>query len=390
LITRKNPLTPKEAMALAIQEGHKGAGRVSPNPLVGCVILDDDGRLLSSGYHKQCGGAHAEIEALKGVSEEQLEGAQVYVTLEPCAHHGKTPPCAEHLAKLPIQSVTYGLQDPNPLVAGKGIQRLKAAGIIVTQFPELKEELEELAEIFLYNVKTQKPFVALKVASSLDGQMGLKTGESQWITNAKSRDHAHLLRASYDAILVGKRTIELDNPSLNIRHPNFPNQTNKVLVMDPDGSLLKNFKATNVFLTHRPEHLFFILKQESFEKLGLEETPDKNGIAHLLSTPWSETEGFDLEILLKTLYSRGICSIMLEGGNFVYQTFLWASQVQRLYQFQAPILIGAGGGLPWTQGLGIQKMADKIQLENVDIQFFDKDILVSGRISPATGTRVGK
>ncbi|MBX9765879.1 MAG: bifunctional diaminohydroxyphosphoribosylaminopyrimidine deaminase/5-amino-6-(5-phosphoribosylamino)uracil reductase RibD [Bdellovibrionales bacterium] len=375
-------------MALAIQEARKGAGRVAPNPMVGCVILDDDGRLLSKGYHKQYGGPHAEIEALKGLSEEQLEDAQIYVTLEPCAHQGKTPPCADHLAKLPIQSVTYGLIDPNPLVSGKGVQKLKAAGKIVKQATDLKDELEELAEIFLHNIHTQKPFVALKVASSLDGQMGLKSGESQWITNQKSRDHAHLLRASYDAILVGKRTIELDNPSLNIRHPDFPNHPNKIIVMDPDATLIPNFKATNVALSHRPDQIFFILKPDAFQKLSLPEQAEKNEIANLLPTPWTEAEGFDLESLLRALFQRGITSIMLEGGNFVYQTFLWAGQVQRLYQFQAPILIGAGGGLPWTQGFGIQKMADRIQLEKVDIRFFDKDILVSGRISPSQAVRV--
>lgn len=372
-------------MELAILEGRKGAGRVSPNPLVGCVILDDDNRLLSTGYHKNYGGPHAEMEALKGVSEEQLEGAHVYVTLEPCAHYGKTPPCAEHLAKLPIESVTYGLMDPNPLVSGKGIQILKAAGKIVTQFDGLKDELEQLAEIFLYNIRTQKPFVALKVASSLDGQMGLKSGESQWITNEKSRNYAHFLRATYDAILVGKRTIELDNPSLNIRHPDYPSQANKVIVMDPEGSILQNLESTNVFKTHAPENIFVVLKPQAFEQLqktsALSADPSENKKANLIVTPWTESEGFDLENLMKTLFKKGIYSIMLEGGNFVYQTFLWAGQVQRLFQFQAPILIGAGGGLPWTQGFGIQKMADKIQLEKVETRFFDKDILVTGRIS---------
>lgn len=375
-------------MELAIEEARKGAGRVAPNPMVGCVILDEDGLLLSQGHHKQYGGPHAEIEALKGLSEEQLEGAQVYVTLEPCAHHGKTPPCADHLAKLPIQSVTYGLIDPNPLVSGRGVQRLKAAGKEVQQFVDLKDELEELVEIFLHNVQFQKPFVSLKVASSLDGQMGLKSGESQWITNEKSRNHAHLLRATYDAILVGKRTIELDNPSLNIRHPDFPNHPNKIIVMDPDGSLIQNFNLTRVSLTHTPDQIFFILKNDAFVRLNLPAQAEENKIANLIPTPWSEAEGFDLEVLMKTLFQRGITSIMLEGGNFVYQTFLWAGQVQRLYQFQAPILIGAGGGLPWTQGFGIQKMADRIRLEKVDIRFFDKDILVSGRILPSQAVRV--
>ena len=386
-------------MELAVQEGLKGAGHVSPNPLVGCVILDEEGRLLSTGYHGKYGGPHAETEALKGLSEEQLEGAQVYVTLEPCAHHGKTPPCAEHLARLPIQSVTYGLIDPNPLVAGKGVQILKDAGKIVRPIASvtdiggpttdleqnsslsLKIQLDELAEIFLYNVRSKKPFVALKVASSLDGQMGLKSGESQWITNEKSRNHAHYLRAAYDAVLVGKRTVELDNPSLNIRHPDFPGHPNKVVVMDPDGSLIENFRRTNVYKTHRPELIFVVVKKDAFQKFKLSDRADQNGIANVVPTAVGSDGTFDLDELMTDLFSRGITSIILEGGNFVYQSFLWAGQVQRLYQFQAPILIGAGGGLPWTQGFAIQKMDDKVRLENVHIRFFDKDILVSGRIS---------
>jgi diaminohydroxyphosphoribosylaminopyrimidine deaminase/5-amino-6-(5-phosphoribosylamino)uracil reductase len=197
---KKSVLTPQDAMELAIKEARLGAGFVSPNPLVGCVIIDRDGRLVSTGYHQKYGGDHAEIEALKGLSEDQLDGARMFVTLEPCAHDGKTPSCAKRIAKLPLASVTYGMIDPYPEVNGKGIEIIRKAGITCEMLEgaseSLKNELEELPEIFLHNTKTKKPFVAMKVASSLDGQMGLKTGESKWISNDKSREYVYTMPCS--------------------------------------------------------------------------------------------------------------------------------------------------------------------------------------------------
>jgi diaminohydroxyphosphoribosylaminopyrimidine deaminase/5-amino-6-(5-phosphoribosylamino)uracil reductase len=375
---KKAPFTDEAAMGLAILEGHKGAGWTSPNPHVGCVILDEDHLLLSAAYHKKYGGPHAEIEALKGVSEEQLEGAHLFVTLEPCAHQGKTPSCAERLAKLPFASITYGLLDPNPLVSGKGIEILRKAGKVVKAATSHLEELDSLAEIFFHNMRFHKPFVAMKVASSMDGQMGLKNGESKWITNEKSRSYAHYLRGVYDAILVGKRTVAMDNPSLNIRHPDFTaginQKTNKVVVMDPQGDLIPDLMVLNVAKNHDPQHLYVVVDER------LAPTFAQHTAFTLVPAPFDKIRGFDLEFLLKDLYKRGIYSILLEGGSFLYQTFLRAGQIQRLYHFQAPILIGAEHGLSWTAGFGISSMAKKIELSRVQTHHFDNDILVTGRI----------
>lgn len=180
-------MTSEQAMQLALSEAYKGALRVSPNPLVGSVVLNSQGQFLSSGYHEFYGGPHAEVNALRGLSAEELKGAHVFVTLEPCAHEGKTPSCAKMMAKLPLKKVTFGLIDPNPLVAGQGAQILLDAGIEAEVFSsadpgldqEIKSRLEEVCEVFLWNFRRKKVFVAMKMASSADGQVALRSGESQ-------------------------------------------------------------------------------------------------------------------------------------------------------------------------------------------------------------------
>lgn len=365
-------LNPREAMQLAIEEAYKGAGFVSPNPLVGCVVLDEEFRLLSTGYHKMYGGDHAEVEALKGVSQELLQGAHIFVTLEPCAHEGKTPSCARMLAKHRLGSVTYGLRDPNPLVDGKGAQMLSAVGIKVEEFSELKSELEELSEHFLHNVRTGYPFVALKVASSLDGQMALKNGQSQWITNEVSRERVHYLRGYFDAVVVGRRTIEIDNPRLNIRSSKFPEKQNRVVILDPSGEILKDLKDKNVFKVHRPEDITIVVS----EGAKVLEEP-----CAVLRVAFDEHKGFDLSKLLLELKKLGHHSLMLEGGAHVYQTFLNQKFVNRLYYFQAPMILGAQQGLSWTQGFGIERMEDRILLKRPRTELLDGDILITGLIS---------
>ena len=235
--------TLREAMLLAIAEGSKGAGWVSPNPQVGCVILSSSGRLLSTGFHRKYGGPHAEVWALKALEKaSDLEGAIVVVTLEPCAHEGKTPSCAKALAKLPISKVVYGLVDPNPLVAGQGLDIIRNAGIkvecITEFFPELTAPLEQLCEHFLMNQNQKRPFVSLKVATSLDGIMAMKGGESQWISGPESRARVQFLRATHDAVLVGSGTILVDNPRLNSRDSNYEGKDpNKVIILDRRGRL---------------------------------------------------------------------------------------------------------------------------------------------------------
>jgi diaminohydroxyphosphoribosylaminopyrimidine deaminase/5-amino-6-(5-phosphoribosylamino)uracil reductase len=366
-------LTAEQAMKMAIEEAARGGPFVSPNPRVGCVVVNVQGEWLSSGHHEFFGGPHAEVNALKGLSKEQLSGATVYVTLEPCAHQGKTPSCARMLATLPLKKVVYGLVDPNPLVAGQGAQILIDAGIETVRFAgSLEAELEESCEAFLWNYRQKKVFVSLKIAQSLDGQIVLNNGESKWITNEASREYTHWLRACHDAVLVGRGTIEKDNPSLDIRHPSVQ-KDNKVVVIDPSGRMLDEASQMKLTRTHATENLFWCVGQKrgvgassQFARI----CPVKeNGDGHL-----------NTEAILQTLWDQGIRSVMIEGGARTASHFLQNHQVQRLYLFQAPIILGAGGARSWTEGLEIKSMKDQIRLQNPRWRSFGGDMLVTGRL----------
>jgi len=370
-------LSPQQAMRTAIQEAYKGATRVSPNPLVGAVVLNAEGKLLDSGYHEFYGGPHAEVNALRNIPEELLRGATVFVTLEPCAHEGKTPSCAKMLAKLPLKKVVYGLVDPNPLVAGQGAAILQSAGIETEVFsethPEFKADLEEVCEAFLWNFRQKKVFVSLKIAQSLDGQTGLKTGESKWITNEKSREYAHYLRACHDATLVGRGTIQQDNPALNIRHPQIQKE-NRVVVMDPQGGLLQNALQLQVTRLHKPENLFWCV---SAQKKVADEVP----FARVLKIQETPEGTFDLEDLLQNLWNQGLRSVMVEGGPHTAAKFLKRNLVNRLYVFTAPVVIGSQGGRSWTEGMGISEMRDRRVLKNPHTMSFGADTLMTGRLA---------
>lgn len=373
------PMTPKEAMSLAISEAYKGAAGVSPNPLVGSVVLDSQGCFLQAGYHQVFGGPHAEVRAVHGLTPEQLQGAHVLVTLEPCAHEGKTPSCAKMLAKLPLKKVSYGLVDPNPLVAGQGAEVIKAAGIEVELFPsdeEMRLRLEEVCEAFLWNFRQKKVFVALKMASSIDGQVALKSGESQWITGPESREFVHLLRASYDAILVGKGTVEFDNPSLNIRHPSI-NKHNNVVVMDPEAELLKRYSTLNLSQTHSNDQVFWCVAKE-MEKEATDIAANIEKAPQLIFVKTKVGGDLDLPSMLEQLWGKGLRSVMVEGGAMTASSFVNENLVNRIFIFQAPIIMGSGGSRSWTESVRIAKMNEKIQLKHPRYMTFGNDFMLTG------------
>jgi diaminohydroxyphosphoribosylaminopyrimidine deaminase/5-amino-6-(5-phosphoribosylamino)uracil reductase len=333
-------------MQLAINEALKGAPYVSPNPKVGCVVLDANGKLISTGYHTRYGQPHAEVEAIKKLSSEQLRGAHVIVTLEPCAHEGKTPSCAKMLSTLPIKKVTFGLVDPNPLVAGQGAEILRAAGIEVEEYQgPLKEKLEETCEEFLWNFRQKKVFVALKVAQSLDGKIALTNGQSKWITGDESRIKAHELRAQYDATLVGKNTVLVDDPGLDIRHLAIKKE-NKIVILDHSGEVLSKKNQLKLFKIHGPENIF-ILNSKTLEEA------------------------------LSELYEKGIRSVMVEGGGRVIASFLKQKLAQRLHLFTAPVILGKGIG--WSDSFELQDMEKKLQLKNVRTESFGQDQYLTGK-----------
>lgn len=381
------PLNAEQAMSLAISEAYKGATRVSPNPLVGAVVLDSKGTFLSCGFHEYFGGPHAEVNALKGLSEEELRGAHVFVTLEPCAHQGKTPSCAQMMAKLPLRKVTYGLVDPNPLVSGQGAKILESAGIEVELFLQtnsvsdagsLQVQLEEVCEAFLWNFRNKKTFVSLKMASSLDGQVALRTGESQWITGPESRDYVHYLRACYDAILVGKGTIEFDNPSLNVRHSKIQKE-NKVVVLDGEGLLLAKFDKLKVASMHPAANLFWCVSADLKEQI-------ENRMSSMKVAPqvvFVKTGlGGDLDLgdLLDQIYLKGIKSLMVEGGAQTASSFIEGGFVNRIYMFLAPIIMGSGGSKSWTETIRIASMKEKIHVKNPRYLTFGGDFMITGSL----------
>ncbi len=364
-------------MKMAIQEAYKGATQVSPNPLVGAVVLSAEGNILASGHHEFYGGPHAEVNALKNLSVEQLRGATVYVTLEPCAHEGKTPSCAKMMAGLPIKKVVFGLVDPNPLVAGQGAAILQAAGIQTEVFsethPAFRNELEEVCEAFLWNFREKKVFVSLKIAQSLDGQVGLKTGESRWITNEKSREYVHYLRACHDATLVGRGTVQQDNPSLNIRHPEIQ-KNNRVVVIDPSATLLQEASQLQITRLHKPENIFWCV---SVVKNSSGDLP----FAKIVRVRENTDGTLNLEDLLQKLWSAGIRSVMVEGGPQTAANFLKAGLVNRLYIFTAPVVVGAEGGRSWTEGISISEMRERLQVKNPQTRSFGSDMLTTGRLT---------
>jgi diaminohydroxyphosphoribosylaminopyrimidine deaminase/5-amino-6-(5-phosphoribosylamino)uracil reductase len=367
------PLTDEQAMRLAIQEAYKGLGAVSPNPLVGCVILDSKDRFLAKGYHAKLGEAHAEINALQNLKTEDLKDAKVIVTLEPCAHQGRTPSCAKALANLPLREVIFGLQDPNPLVAGQGAEIIRKAGIKATEFSILKAELEEVCEHFLWNFREQKVFVSAKVASSLDGQLALVSGESKWITDETSREIAHVLRAAHDAILVGSNTVQTDDPSLDIRAEAFKKKQIKVIILDSDALCLSRADQLKLANIHDPSNVYFVVSDQ------IPDPPNPWG-ANVISLP-AQGLGLDLDLLLTKLWQLGMRSILIEGGAHVLSSFISEKKAQRLYLFQAPMILGAKGGKAWTEQVTITSMGGRIALANQQYISLAKDILITGTLN---------
>lgn len=396
----QSTMTNDQAMDMALSLATKGWGWVSPNPSVGCVILDSNNHLIGYGYHEKFGGPHAEVNALRGLSAEQLRGARVFVTLEPCAHYGKTPPCAEALAKLPIREVIYGLQDPNPQVHGKGLAILQQAGIQVTFYDKKREAFENVCEHFLKNMRYQKPFVTLKAAVSLDGKIALKNGQSQWITGKESREEAHHLRACHDALLAGVNTFLTDNPSLDIRHPLFSGKTNKVIILDPTGRGIKAIKKSKLYFSHRPENIIWVLNAElknsffSLSKDGnnLDDLPlsllqelKELGIQWVFINEYTNisniSNSLNLDELLQELWNLNIRSILVEGGGTTVSSFLNQNVADRLTLFMAPILIGEISGVGWTSSINpIEHLSQSLKLGAFTMSPMGKDVLLSTRI----------
>jgi len=326
-------MTEQVAMRRAIELALNGNGKVSPNPRVGCVILED-GRVVAEGWHKEFGGNHAEVEAMTAGNRDSYNGCTLVVNLEPCSHFGKTPPCADLIIEKKFSKVVIGAIDPNPEVSGKGIEKLKNAGIeVVTGV--LEDESKWINRFFFKYITTGLPYVLLKFGQSLDGCLSTSRGESKWITCEESRKRVHILRTEVDAVAIGKKTALADNPFLTVRDIVGPNP--KRIVFDTDLTLPLNL---NVFKEDFRDCSYICCNP----KAANTRKADNLRLAgiNLLPVEVNESGQLNITSALYALSEIGITSIMVEGGASILSSFAKSKMIDEIHLFIAPIIIGNG------------------------------------------------
>jgi len=362
-------------MKRALQLARKGAGYVSPNPMVGCVIVSDSGDIIGEGYHERYGKDHAEVNAIRTVGDpKNLTGATVYVTLEPCSHHGKTPPCADLLAGFPLKRVVVAMKDPNPDVNGAGIRRLMETGIQV-ETGLMEKEAIELNQFFLHHMEFGRPYVILKIAQTADGFVAAPDGESRWITGVEARKQVHEWRARYDAVLVGRNTAELDNPSLTVRHVEGRQPIR--VVIDGPFTLSRELNLFSDSFEEKTIVLTWNSKKSNGEldpMLQLIQGSDFRGKVLKVGQYEGHT---DLREAMHALGKEGISSLMVESGSSLAAAFLRAGLVDQLELFIAPKLLG--GGQRSMTDLGINKMDEILTFRSVSWKRVGDDMLLTAK-----------
>lgn len=354
---------------------NKACGRTSPNPMVGAILVRD-GEIVGKGYHKKAGKPHAEINAIKDSGDLSI-GADLYVNLEPCSHFGRTPPCADAVIKAGIKRAFIAIKDPNPEVAGRGIERLQEAGIEVIA-GILENEALILNEAFIKHVTTGMPFVTLKAASSLDGRIATRTGESKWITGEKSRLHVHKMRDQADAIMVGIGTVEMDDPSLSTRIPDKKGRNPLRVIVDEE----LRISLTARVIDPESKDSLIIATTEAAPKQKIEKL--KNLGAKILVFR-GINKMVPLKDLMKELGMLGINSLLIEGGSEIHASALSEGIADKLAIFYAPKIIGGVSSIPVVGGKGADSLSDAIELDRLTTKKFGSDILIEGYIMGAKG-----
>lgn len=351
----------KKYLEMAIKLAEKGKGNVSPNPLVGCLIIKR-GRIVGRGYHKKAGDHHAEVNALKEAGKKAKDSI-LYCTLEPCSHWGKTPPCTEQIVQSGVREIVIGNRDPNPKV--NGFEELKGRGI-KSRIGILDEECAKLNEIYFKWMKTKRPFVIVKAAMSLDGKIATKSGDSKYISGKEARKVVHELRAELDAVMVGSNTVKKDDPELTVRLTGGENPI-KIII---DSKLKINEKAKIV--KKEPNKLIIITSKTANKKKV--KALQLKGVRFIQTT--LNRGKIDLKEAMKELGKHDITSIMIEGGAVLNAEAIRAGIVDKILFFISPKMIGQG---PAAVGdLGITQVDNSIQLKNIDFKKIGKDILVEG------------
>lgn len=359
-------------MSRAIELARNGIGTTKTNPLVGCVIVKD-GKIIGEGFHKTFGSNHAEVNAIEDAKRrgENLERSTIYVNLEPCSHHGKTPPCADRIIKEKIARVVIGNCDPFKEVQGRGIEKLKTAGIEV-KCKVLEEECTALNERYFTYIKNKRPFVVLKAGMTIDGKIATKTFESQWITSEESRKFSHELRGMCDAIMVGINTVLKDDPSLNVRAGRYPHSPARIIV---DSKL--RISPTAKVLSKDLENISIIATTDSYDREKFEILSKMENVRIVIVK--DKNDRVDLRDLLKKLKEFNISSILLEGGGSLNASMLKENLVDKFYFFIAPKIIGADG-ISAIGRMGIEKIDEVLNLNDVEVSKISTDILIKGRI----------
>ena len=330
----------KKYMQQCIRLAQKGFGKVSPNPMVGCVVLNKNGEIVSTGYHKKYGENHAERDALLKLQNNEAEEGTLYVNLEPCSHHGKTPPCVDLIIERKIKRVVIGMRDPNPKV--DGISKLKSHGIEVIE-GVLEEESKFLNRVFIKNITQKLPYVVLKTATTMDGKIATKTGSSKWITSEKSRAEVYKMRKDFDCILTSSNTVIADNPTMEHKFK---------CVLDKDSK-------TN------PESRIY--QQGEIYIATSKNTPLKNG-------------KLDLQSVLSELYKKGVYSVFVECGGTLAGALLKEGLIDEVYQFIAPKILNDNSGFSCFNGDHIEKINDSINLKIYETKFLNPDILIKAQV----------
>ena len=362
----------EEYMRRALELARKGEGHTSPNPMVGCVVVKD-GRIISEGYHEKYGEFHAERNALTRCTEDTA-GADLYVTLEPCCHQGKTPPCTDIIIEKKIARVFVGSMDSNPLVAGKGVQILRDHGIYV-ETGILDAECRKLNEVFYHYIATKTPFVVMKYAMTLDGKIACATGDSKWVTGEIARTQVHRMRGRYRGIMVGIGTVLADDPMLNCRVEGGVDPVRIIcdsnLRIPTESQIVKTASDIETIVACSQEALESERKQEKIRRL-------KEAGIQIIGTEGAH--GVNLVELMKKLGGQNIDSILLEGGGTLNASALEDGIVDKVYAYIAGKLIGGMDARSPVEGMGIDRMADAITLQNVEIEKLGDDFCIVGYV----------
>lgn len=336
-------------MNKCIELARQAEGMTSPNPLVGCIILNPDGKIISTGYHQKYGENHAERDALLKI--DNAKDCTLIVNLEPCSHYGKTPPCADLIVEKGIKTVVYGMQDVNPIVAGNGLKKLKDAGIEIIG-PVLEKECLKLNEVFIKNQIEHKTFVALKTATTIDGKIATQCNDSKWITSDNARNEVKNIRKKYDAILTSSATVIADNPTMEHK---------KKIILDR--TLKTDFVNTKIY----KQGEIYVFYNENL-------TPPIIPNINFMPAP-VKNEKLDINYILTKLYELKIMSVLIEAGGRVNNAFL--PHIDKLYHFIAPKILGDNNGKSCFYGNVIEKISECTELKFEQFQSYPPDVLIT-------------